>query len=347
MSTRTAKNSTKVKLSEADKAADLDNYILNPVTNKHVLITSATGKKVVKARDSGETLKKSLTKVQFAIAIVRALMTHIPEQLTDDVVKSAIAEADIDLPRSFPKAWGGSGKQKSNSNRPKRALSGYSFFVKLVGPKLKEENPDENMMEMVAVAWKNITPAEKKKYEAMAAEDKIRNAKECEERGIAVSPTTKRPAKTNGWRIYSSETKQEMADQYPDDTKTEISKKVAAEWKSLTQEDKAEWATKAEVANEGFDDRLATWVKENPEAAKSKSPTMKIRPALTDLSDNERKKAEQPDTYIWNPESGRHVKLDSKKGKELAKNTGESDTEDEVVAQEVPEGDDEDLLIDE
>ncbi len=347
--TKTAKASSpsktgKVRLSEADKAEDTTKYILNPATNKHVLITSATGKKVVKAKEAGETVKKTLTKGPFAIAIIQALMAHVSE-LTDDVVKSAIADADIDLPRSFPKAWGGSGKS-TDSGKPKRAVSAYNWFVKLVGPKLKEENPEGNMMEMVAAAWKDITPSGKKKYEAMAAEDKIRNAKECEERGIAVSPTTKRPAKTNGWRVYSAEQKPIVTAKNPDLSKGEVSKKVAAEWHTMTEEDKALYSATADEQNEDINERIEAWQKENPGAVtRSKtSPGPKPKKPISEMSPAEQKKAKDPKTYIYNPSSGRHVKLDSKKGKEIAKNKKSDEDEDEDVV-ETQDVDDDDVSI--
>jgi hypothetical protein len=63
----------------------------------------------------------------------------------------------------------------------KRPRSSYAFFMKNMREKISNENPDKNPRELmanIAAAWKNISDAEKEKYNHMAEEDKKRYAQE-------------------------------------------------------------------------------------------------------------------------------------------------------------------------
>jgi hypothetical protein len=345
MTTKTSKTG-RVRLSEADKAADTANYILNPASEKYVLRTSATGKKVVAAIEAGETVKKVLTKGPFAIAIIEALQAALPDALTNDVIATAIAAAEISLPRSFPKKWGGSGKAKSDSDKPTKARGAYNFFVKHEGPKLKEASPDENMMKLASAAWKKASASTKKKYKEMAAKDKKRYIDECEARGITASPSpsSKKPSKTNGYRVYFAEIKAAN----PEKTVKEI----GADWKSKTDEEQAEYSAKADEINADFDERLASWQAENPGAVtRSKAAAKGPKPMKPygEMSPKEQAKYDDPDNFIYNPASGRFVKRDSKTGKELVAKEDDGRFVDEATGaaeNTVDPGNDDDLFED-
>jgi len=60
---------------------------------------------------------------------------------------------------------------------PKRASGAYVFFTNEMRPKVTSEFPGIKFVELGKVLgerWRNLTPTEKKRYEDMAAEDKIR-----------------------------------------------------------------------------------------------------------------------------------------------------------------------------
>lgn len=72
-------------------------------------------------------------------------------------------------------------KKKKEGPKVKRALSAYMFFAKHERPGLKEKNPELSFGELgraLGAAWSTADASTKKKYEAMAAKDKLRAEKE-------------------------------------------------------------------------------------------------------------------------------------------------------------------------
>jgi len=60
---------------------------------------------------------------------------------------------------------------------PKRASGAYVFFTNYMRPKVNEEFPGIKFVELgklLGERWRALTPAQKKQYEEMAAEDKVR-----------------------------------------------------------------------------------------------------------------------------------------------------------------------------
>ena len=60
---------------------------------------------------------------------------------------------------------------------PKRASGAYVFFTNYMRPKVNEEFPGIKFVELgklLGERWRALTPVQKKEYEGMAAEDKVR-----------------------------------------------------------------------------------------------------------------------------------------------------------------------------
>ncbi|KAI9635660.1 high mobility group box domain-containing protein, partial [Dioszegia hungarica] len=72
-------------------------------------------------------------------------------------------------------------KEVKDPNKPKRGLSPYMFFVQDYRERIKGENPDATfgqLGKLLGAKWKELSPSEKKPYEAQAEKDKIRATKE-------------------------------------------------------------------------------------------------------------------------------------------------------------------------
>ena len=72
-------------------------------------------------------------------------------------------------------------KKKKDPNAPKNARTSYLFFCNEVRERLKVEQPELAITEVGKEAgklWKELSPSKKAKYEAMAAEDKLRYERE-------------------------------------------------------------------------------------------------------------------------------------------------------------------------
>ena len=65
-------------------------------------------------------------------------------------------------------------------------------------PQANPEAPPPEMMKLLAAAWKELTEEEKAPFEAKAAEDKERYAKECEAAGIEVKQPKEKAEKAEG-----------------------------------------------------------------------------------------------------------------------------------------------------
>merc|ERR1712100_54690 len=71
--------------------------------------------------------------------------------------------------------------KKAKKDGPKKPLSAYMFFASERSPQLAKANPDVKFGElgkMLGAEWTKKSAADKKKYEDMAAKDKIRYNKE-------------------------------------------------------------------------------------------------------------------------------------------------------------------------
>jgi len=66
---------------------------------------------------------------------------------------------------------------KDSTNKPKRALSSYMYFAKVIRPQIKEAQPELTFGELtkaIAARWATATPEEKAPYEQQALEDRAR-----------------------------------------------------------------------------------------------------------------------------------------------------------------------------
>ena len=75
-------------------------------------------------------------------------------------------------------------KVPHDPNAPKRPSGAYVFLTNELRPKILAENPGIKFIELgklLGERWRSLTPDEKKRYENLAAQDKIRFQREMEE----------------------------------------------------------------------------------------------------------------------------------------------------------------------
>ena len=75
-------------------------------------------------------------------------------------------------------------KKIKDPKAPKRALSAWIIYTNEQRPKFKADNPEKSTTELTTLMsqeWRNMTDTDKKKYEDLAAVDKVRYMKEKEE----------------------------------------------------------------------------------------------------------------------------------------------------------------------
>ncbi len=300
--------SASVRLSEDDKKADPDNYILNPGSKKYVKRDSPVGKKLAKAEETGEDVAKTMTDTQRLILVIQTLQDQLG--LDDSAIKAALTADDTvmaELPRSFPSAWGGKQKTARHADHPKQPSNPYIFFTKAVRPSVVEANPGVKNTEIVSIMakqWMDTPKDNRIEYDNLAAADRIRYAEAMkifeaeypEEARSKTSPGNGKPTKETAYHMFSVKHRESVRAKFPDLDGKQITKKLAETWDNLKKSNKdqiAEYQAAADEANEGFEDRVAEF-----NSSPGSSPK---------LSKTEQAKADDPVHYELKMGTGRHI----------------------------------------
>lgn len=292
-----------VRLSEEDKAADPENFIYNPESKKHVKRDSAMGKKLMQAEKNG---KQVVTETGRLILFIQTLQDQLG--LEDSVIKAALTSDEAvkaEMPRAFPAAWGGKQKTARSPEHPKHPTNSFLFFNKAVRESVVEANPGikgSEILSIISKMWKETAEEDKAEYIAAAAADRLRYEAEMEkyekehpEEARKSSPGNDRPKKTTAYTLFQPDCRKTLESEYPDLNGKEITKKIAEMWNELKKEDPkkvAEYQAAADKANEDFEERLKEYM-----STPGSSPK---------LSKAEQAKADDPEHYQLNTETGRH-----------------------------------------
>ena len=94
-----------------------------------------------------------------------------------NVLNNQIQVAEFAVPRKNSK------RNPKDPNMPKRARGSFVLFTKDERPKIQQENPTIKFIDLGAVLgerWRNLSGDERKKYDDLADQDKVRFADEME-----------------------------------------------------------------------------------------------------------------------------------------------------------------------
>lgn len=290
-------------LTEEEKRVNPD-YILNPHSKKMVLRTSPTGKKIIEAEKAGVELAKPMTETARLMLFIQTLQDKLC--LTDSDIKQALDDESVkaEMPRAFPVAWGGK-KSDRHPDHPKQPRNSFIQYSVALNKQVAEANPDlepKEVQSLLGQMWNQLTNEQKEEYEEMARIDKQRYQNEMEvfEKNhpelarAKSSPGSDKPTKKTAYHMYQEQNKEIFASQNTDLTPKEVLAKLAAAWKEVKKDadELAKYQALADKANEGFKERVSEYIK---------SPgTLKLSPA-------EQAKADDPEHYELNTETGRHV----------------------------------------
>jgi len=210
----------------------------------------------------------------------------------------------------MPKNKGGK-KAKKDPNKPKRAMSSFMFFANDRRNDIKSANPELKVTEIgkkLGEIWQSFGPEEKKKYEDMAAKDSERYQKQIEnyhppETGSSSDedkPSKKKRKKNkdpnrpkrslSSFMFFANENRKSVKEKFPDLKMTEIGKKLADEWNSLTPDGKTKYEQMAAKDKERYLEALRVYEATSPSAAKPVSaapPARAPAPPPRQASDGE------------------------------------------------------------
>ena len=147
--------------------------------------------------------------------------------------------------------------RKSTTIVPKKNKSAFLMFSNDMRPIVKQSNKQlgqNQIMKQLATLWREITHEQKTKYEIMAQEDKDRYLREKRDFLTAnplaiIGNRTKKNhvhKPRSSYALFMSEKFSHVKDVYPHLETGEIVSKVAKEWRSLTQQQKAVYKQKAD-----------------------------------------------------------------------------------------------------
>jgi hypothetical protein len=309
---KVAKTDT-VRLSEEDKKADTENYVLNPNTGKYVKKDSPNGKKLVKAEETGEEIPKMMTETQRLILVVQTLADQLG--LEDSAIKASLKIIESELPRGFPNGWGGKQKTARHPDHPKQPSNPYIFYTKAVRPSVVLANPDAKNTEIVSIMskqWKETAEEDREEYNEQAASDKVRyeeemNVFETEHPELARAktspPNNGKPTKETAYHLWCEENRELYRNDNLDLDGKAITKLLAERWEMLKKDDKkrvAEYQAIADEANKGFEERVIEY-----HTSPNTSPKK--------LSKAEQVKADDPEHYELSMKTGRYVRKEGPK----------------------------------
>ena len=152
-------------------------------------------------------------------------------------------------------------RRKKDPRAPKRPLSAFMLFANTNRDRIvAENNLDRRQIgelgRHIGAAWRALGAGDRKKYDAMAVEDKKRYEDEMKQYAIDY-PRVKKPISAYMW--YVQDVRPKLQAKNPDDDFHAIGKKLGAGWHSLSDVDKAPYVAKAEAAKAQYDKDKAAY----------------------------------------------------------------------------------------
>jgi high mobility group protein B2 len=164
-------------------------------------------------------------------------------------------------------------KERKEKSGVKRALSAYMFYCKEKRPEFKKEHPKASFSELGKICgeqWKSLSDEDKKPFEKMHDDDKIRYEKEKEDAGETEDDSKqkkKRAKKVAGqpkkgksaFVFFGEDKRKEMKEQGKTAPFAEMGKIIGDAWKALSDDEKKPYQDKAARAKEVADKAIAEW----------------------------------------------------------------------------------------
>jgi len=140
-------------------------------------------------------------------------------------------------------------------------------------PKVIEQNPEVTFGEvskLVGNAWSQVKKEDRKLYERMADDDKVRHEKEMEEWRKTQKP--KKPL--SAYMEFVKSERSTIA--HKDADFATVSRTLGAAWRDMPEESKAFFQQKADQDKVRFETEMAVWLAANPDKVKVK-PEKKVK----------------------------------------------------------------------
>lgn len=162
-------------------------------------------------------------------------------------------------------------RKRKDPNQPKRAMTAYMLFSQEKRTQIKNDHPDVGFGQvgkLLGEAWAVVPEGEKKKYNELAAKDKIRYQKEMatyKEEHPESSDEEERPAKKrkkkdpnapkkpcSAFFHFSKKLRPQIKEENPDASFGQLGKLIGERWSKLGADDRKEFETLAAADKERY-----------------------------------------------------------------------------------------------
>ena len=171
-------------------------------------------------------------------------------------------------------------KKVKDPNAPKRGKSSYIFFCVDKRQEITEENPEMSAKEIIQTLgnrWRSLSQKEKQKYVDQSNEDKQRYEKEMtsyvppENLGVSTKNTKDAPKRgRTAYIFFCTEQRPFLKEEDPDLNTKEITSRLGAKWKSLSDDEKSPYTKLAEKDKKRYEEEKLNW-SNNSESSTSKN----------------------------------------------------------------------------
>jgi len=193
--------------------------------------------------------------------------------------------------------------KKEKGDEIKKPLSAYMYFTKEKRPEVKKESPKRSFAEIGRILgerWKKLTTEEKAPYEKLRAEDKQRYD---EAKGNGGGGRGKKRKKGGGpkrplsaYMFFAKDQRPVVASENPGADFGELGKILGERWKSLSEEDKEQYARQNTEDKERYKQEYKQWETDFPEeAAAAKEKKKKKKPAKKAKKPKKKKDEDEDD----------------------------------------------------
>ena len=188
-------------------------------------------------------------------------------------------------------------KKVKDPNAPKRGKSSYIFFCVDKRQTVIDANPEmaaKEIIQELGNMWRNLNEKEKQRYVDQSVQDKKRYEREMEtyvppeNLKVSVKKTKEGPKRgRTGYIFFCTEHRPLIKQEDSDLNTKEITSRLGAKWKSLSEEEKSPYVKLAEEDKKRYEEEKLNW------GNNSESSTQKYDDIDTPVKDKKEKKSKK------------------------------------------------------
>jgi hypothetical protein len=161
-----------------------------------------------------------------------------------------------------------------NSNKPKRGLSAFMFYIRERHKPIKDAEPNISFGEIgkkIGLEWGSLTYGEKARFQKLAVADKARYEKEMENYTPSPGRVTKKRRKKkdpnapkrskSAFMLFAIERRPQLVEENPEWSFTDYGIKMGEEWRGMADLNKAKYENASKEDKIRYDKEMVSYVR--------------------------------------------------------------------------------------